>query len=209
VPAGCWPAKSIKQRLVGTTHKTRRQASCCFVVRAPVPIYASLPIRRRLCGNIAGAWGCRLRTVKAMTFRSDAAGNLLWGTVLDQAGGLPLSVLSLLPDLRPRFMAKGKVGRGYRAIARNGRVLMASDRNLAELAGEISLVRLQAWHRSILPREPRRPYGLLLVVQRVLPTSGAEVPYTVRLVDVAKVQSDLVLNVGGCKVLEFVQPPPH
>ena len=141
-----------------------------------------------------------------MTFRLNDAGNLLWGTLLDRAGGLPLSVLASLPDLRPSFIAKGKVGRSYRAIARNGRVLMASDRNLAELTGEVSLVRFQVWHRSILPYEPQRPYGLLFVVQRVLPTSCVEVPYTVRLVEVEKVQSDLILKVGGCKVLEFVQP---
>ena len=140
-----------------------------------------------------------------MTFRLDDAGNLLWGTVLDQAGGLPLSVLALLPDLRPSFIAKGKVGRGYRAIARNGRVLMASDRNLAELAGEVSLVRFQMWHRAVLPHEPHGPYGLLFVVRRVLPTSCAEVPYTVRLVEVEKAESDLILNVGGCKLLEFVR----
>jgi hypothetical protein len=142
-----------------------------------------------------------------MVFRLDDAGTLLWGTLLDRAGGLPFSIVSLLPDLRPRFLAKGQVGRGYRAVARNGRILLASDRNLAELAGQASRVRFQVWHRTILPGEPPRPYGLLVIVRQTGSTFRPEVLCESRLVEVGSARGELVLQVGGGTALEFVQPP--
>jgi hypothetical protein len=105
--------------------------------------------------------------------------------------------------LRPRFLAKGRVGKGYRAIARNGRVLLASDRSLEELAGCVAVVRLQVWRRALLPGDVPKPYGLLLCI-RSDANPGAEAAYLARLVLTPDPAAVLTLDVGGCWVLEFV-----
>lgn len=105
-----------------------------------------------------------------------------------------------LCDLRRRFLAKGRAGRGYRAIARNGRVLLASSQTLAELADRIARVRLQTWHRFILPGEPPEAYGVLLYVQPLL---VGEPEFVTRLAREADGPFELRLDVGGGSALEF------
>src|SRR6516162_661200 len=87
--------------------------------------------------------------------------DLLSGTLLTSLTD-PLSVCAILCDLRPRFIAKGRVGAGYRAIARNGRILLASRQPLDELVGRAALIRFQTWHRTILPNEAPETYGVLM-----------------------------------------------
>ncbi len=62
----------------------------------------------------------------------------------------PCVLQARLCDLRPRFLVKA-LGPGPRAVARNGRVLLCSDRALADLPDRVARVRLQTWHRTILP----------------------------------------------------------
>src|SRR5437879_6049510 len=100
---------------------------------------------------------------------------ILWGPLWATAGTLPLTLSATLCDLRPRFIQKYQVGRGYRAIARNGRVLLASDCSLADLAGRCARVRFQTWHQAILGGDKPKPYGLLICVC----CHGVETPQTV------------------------------
>src|SRR5947209_19911878 len=86
----------------------------------------------------------------------------LLGGLLADTGREPVVLIARMCDLRPRFLAKGQIGRGYRAIARNGRILLASDVPLPQLDGVVVSVRVQTWHRTILPGDPAEPYGLLL-----------------------------------------------
>ena len=91
--------------------------------------------------------------------------DLVWGPLLASPQALPLTLHTRLCDLRTRFLPKGAVRQGHRAIARNGRVLLATDRPLAELADRPAQVRLQVWHRAILPGDAPAPYGILLCVR--------------------------------------------
>ncbi len=123
-------------------------------------------------------------------------GDILRGPLLDAAGILPLTVPAILCDLRPRFIAKCKVGRGYRAVARNGRVLLACDRPLAELVGREARVRFQVWHRALLPGDCPEPYGVLVYVD-IRHLGGSERRYHTRLAKAAESAADLILDVGG------------
>ena len=85
-----------------------------------------------------------------------AVSDLLQGSLIE-GDRWPLSFVAVLCDLRPRFLPKGQVGRGYRAIARNGRVLLASPLPLPAWIGQVGRLRLQTWHKAILPGESPRP----------------------------------------------------
>jgi hypothetical protein len=129
---------------------------------------------------------------------------------LAEGGRLPLVLSAVLCDLRPRFLAKGRVGRGYRAVARNGRILLASHLALEDLAHAPAQVRLQVWHRVLLPDDPPVPYGLLLSIRsgfradirtifqaRLAPRSGSASPGS----------CGLTVDVGGGMGLEFHREP--
>jgi hypothetical protein len=125
------------------------------------------------------------------------------GPLLDALGALPISLTVRLGDLRPRFLAKATVGRGVRAVARNGRVLLAGDRPLAELIDQVVRLRLQPWHKAILPGDSSEVYGLLLCVRKVdAPTS-----YVARLASPAAEGFALAIDVGGEMILE-IRPEP-
>jgi hypothetical protein len=76
---------------------------------------------------------------------------LLRGPLVGSPQIWPLLLHVRLCDLRPCFLPKARVGRSYRAIARNGRVLLATNRHLEEWIDRPAEVRLQTWHRAILP----------------------------------------------------------
>jgi hypothetical protein len=130
------------------------------------------------------------------------AADLLRGPLLTAAGPWPLSLCVLLGDLRPRFLAKGQAGRGYRAVARNGRVLLAGDRPLADLAGRCVRLRLQTWHRTVLPGDRPKPHGLLLCVRSA---AGQGPEFEARLARHGDGSADLALalDVGGGQALHF------
>src|SRR5260370_18700991 len=118
--------------------------------------------------------------------------HLIWGSLLVGQDSNPapqpsayesLCLRAVLCDLRPRFLHKCRVGRGYRAVARNGRVLLASDGPVTDLGGRVALVRLQTWHRAILPGDALQPYGLLLCVRTT--EAGGEPGYAAQLVRLA------------------------
>jgi hypothetical protein len=126
---------------------------------------------------------------------------LLWGSRL-ASQALPLSLHARLCDLRSRFLAKDRVGRSYRAIARNGKVLLATDRSLADLADQPGRVRLQVWHRAILAGDKAEPYGILLCI-RSGSRSVIRPIYRAGLVRCPSPTCPLALEVGGGLVLEF------
>jgi hypothetical protein len=136
-----------------------------------------------------------------MAITSDAIDNLVWGP-LRATGTWPLLVRVRWCDLRPAFLPKGQVGRGYRAVARNGRVLLASDQPLAALAGRVARARFQKWHKAILPGELAEPYGVLLCVRD--DDSEQEGPeYDARLVQTQAESFALAVALGGLRVLEL------
>jgi hypothetical protein len=131
--------------------------------------------------------------------------DLIWGPLLISPQALPLTLDAQLCDLRPRFLPKGMVGNGHRAIARNGRVLLATDRPLAELVDQPAHTRLQVWHRAILPGDAPEPYGLLVCVRGKL--LSATPPYVTQLVAAPDAAFALAVDVGGGRVLEFRTNP--
>ena len=134
-------------------------------------------------------------------------GDLLRGPLLDQAGSLPLTLTAVLCDLRPRFLAKGKAGRGYRAVARNGRILLACDQPLVDLIDREARVRFQVWHRALLPGDRPEPYGLLVCIDSRYRTAPDRLYHT-RLVKSGESAADLILDVGGGLELAFLLDSP-
>jgi hypothetical protein len=127
---------------------------------------------------------------------------LLWGPLVSPPQIWPLRLDARICDLRPRFLPKDRVGQGYRAIARNGRVLLATDRPLTECVDLPARVRLQTWHRAILPGDRAEPFGLLLCIRSLSP-SAPRPTYTTRLVTMPDPSCRLALDLGGRLVLEF------
>src|SRR5262245_20633083 len=123
----------------------------------------------------------------------DQAGWLLGGLLTGGAAPWPFALRAVLCDLRSRFLAKAAVGPGRRAVARNGRVLLCSDQPLDTLAGQTASVRLQTWHRAILPGDLPAPYGVLLCVRCLAPGPGPAPSFVTRLVHHADAVGDLRL----------------
>jgi hypothetical protein len=130
------------------------------------------------------------------------SGRILWGPLLEAAGSLPLSFSTSLCNLKSRFLEKGQVGRGYRAIARNGKVLLASNRPVGELTNRTARVRLQSWHKAILPGEAPAPYGVLFCI-RCEEQETQRPPFVARFVQECEEPFALALDVGGGLVMEF------
>jgi hypothetical protein len=138
----------------------------------------------------------------------ELAGSLLRGP-LRASAPWPFVAHALLCDLRPRFLVKAAVGPGHRAVARNCRVLLCSDRPPADLPGRVARLRLQTWHRVLLPGEAPEPYGVLLCV-RCGDRPGARPAFVTRLAPQSAPGGELDLDLGGGLVLAFdaAQPGP-
>jgi hypothetical protein len=127
--------------------------------------------------------------------------HLLSGPLAHEGLTWPLVLPVVLCDLRRRFLPKGTAGRGHRAVARNGRVLLCSDLPPDRLVERCALVRLQTWHKAILPGEPAAPYGILLYVRTQDESSGPL--WRTKLVAARRACGDLRLDVGGGMALTF------
>jgi hypothetical protein len=141
-----------------------------------------------------------------MPDQETACGALLEGPLLG-SGQWPLDLRAILCDLRPRFLPKGQVGRGYRAIARNGRVLLASSLPLVEWTGQAAHLRLQTWRKILLPHDPPQPYGILLSL-RPAAESAALVEYECVLTPPGDEPHQLRIDVGGRMVLTIRRRVP-
>ncbi len=142
--------------------------------------------------------------------------HLIWGSLLvgqdsnlaSQASAYePLCFRATLCDLRPRFIPKCCVGRGYRAVSRNGRVLLASNVSMDLLIEREADIRLQPWRKVILPGERPETYGVLMCARCLDPDhrSGLESETIYRSCLVSETQStaDLAVDVGGGMMLVF------
>jgi len=144
-----------------------------------------------------------------MSLADPTWGDLLWGPLAVTAGDA-VALTARLCDLRPRFLPKGRVGRGHRAVARNGRILLASDAPVTELGGQAASVRLQTWHRAILPGDVPELFGLLLCIRKC--PSGGTASHDAELNrrgEERAARADLVLDVGGGMVLAFYASTTH
>jgi hypothetical protein len=121
---------------------------------------------------------------------------LLQGPLLEPAEALPLTINTILCDLRPRFLTKCRAGRGFRSISRNGRILLASALPLDDLTGQEVRLRFQIWHKTILPDAPAEPYGLLVCADAASSRAG-EPSYNAYLVTEFREPFDLAVDVGG------------
>jgi hypothetical protein len=114
----------------------------------------------------------------------------------------PCNLHVRLGDLQPRFRVKQTVRCGCRAIGRDGRILLCTDRSLEDLCGRRVRLRLQTWHRRILSGEVAAPYGILVSVRG---DDRANFPslFTAELRRHAEADGELRLEVGGGMVLDF------
>src|SRR5205807_4607493 len=115
---------------------------------------------------------------------------------------LPMRLRVRFGDLSSRFLAKGQVGKGYRFIARNGRVLLATDAPLADLVDAVVEARLQVWHRAILPGDKPQPFGLLLWVRSRGAAKAGPVQRGELVAELSEGR-ELAIAVGGGRWLEF------
>lgn len=136
--------------------------------------------------------------------------SLLNGRMLERPGAVPAAGLCLravLCDWGRAFIAKGMVGRHYRAISRNGRVLLASDRPLVELKDRLLRLRITHWHRQILPGKSPSPWGLVLsawtLVEQAEDASPRPTVYRAHVSRVPLPQADLSIDLGGLRVLSL------
>jgi len=106
-------------------------------------------------------------------------------------------------DPRPRFRVKQTIRSGCRAIARNGRILLCSDRPLEQLSGRIVRLRLQTWHRVYLPGDAPEPHGVLLGVRCLDGDEGVVPHWDMQLQPLAEAKGELRIEVGGGMVLDF------
>lgn len=136
--------------------------------------------------------------------------SLVGGRLLERAGTLPdggLCLTALLCDWDRAFIAKGTVGRHYRAVSRNGRVLLASDRPLEESAGRLVRLRIAHWHRQILPGELPSPWGIVLAAWTLheLPDghSPCSIVYKASIFRDPAPDAGLSIGLGGLRVLSL------
>ncbi len=126
---------------------------------------------------------------------------LLGGRLVDEQP-LPLCLQVRLCDLRPRLLPKCKVGRGYRAIARNGRVLLAADATPEDLVDATGTLRMQIWHRAILPGDLPEPCGILLCFRR---QPQLRPSFRAQLARQDACTGELIIVLGGRSVLQVVR----
>jgi hypothetical protein len=134
----------------------------------------------------------------------------------------PLNFRAILCDLQPAFLfrpcrilspgLKPAASPEYRWVSRNGRVLLCGDGPLEEMAGRLSHVRFQTWHRVASPGEPAGPFGLRFSVRQADSADSAaetasEVPFATRLVSEPDLCRGMVLDPGGGFFLEFRSDP--
>jgi hypothetical protein len=132
--------------------------------------------------------------------------HLIRGPSLESVDSQSICFRAILGDLRPRFILKGQIGRGYRAIARNGRILLVSRLPLDELIDREAAIRLQPWRKVILPGEKPEIFGILICVQdsedcSYLNRSQKHEIFHVRLSDADVASAEIALDVGGGSTL--------
>ena len=135
--------------------------------------------------------------------------DLAWGPLLESLGSDSVYFHAVLCDLSPRFIPKCRVGRGYRAVARNGRVLLASNMPLELLIEREVAIRLQPWRKIILPGDTPEFYGALMYVRCPDASRSSFIQVTKMVLQGQLVRGcrgpfELAVDVGGGMTLVFL-----
>ncbi len=106
------------------------------------------------------------------------------------------------------FIAKGKVGRYFKSISRNGLILLMSATSTDDLQYATAVrLRFAIWHRSHLRTEAAVPYGLLLH-PRPLQTISAQSDeglYRAEITASRFANAALSLELGGERFLNILE----
>jgi hypothetical protein len=137
--------------------------------------------------------------------RSIARG-LLWSEFESSRTSLLLDVT--LPPLGRAFIPKGKIGRHFEFISRNGLVILMSAVPPKELQNPTAVrLRVAIWHRAHLHTEPTTPFGLLLHAQplQIIATQARERLYRAEVTASHSADADLSLELGGERFLNIFE----
>ncbi len=103
----------------------------------------------------------KLLTARAPSLLRSVVWGPLWNA-FRESGQTSLAVDAILCSFGRAFISKGQIGVHYRAISRNGLVLLVSPDPPSRLDGVRARLRLAVWHRAFLRNEPAEPWGILL-----------------------------------------------
>src|SRR6185437_14402396 len=104
-----------------------------------------------------------MRMEKRVEFLRNIAQGPIWREM--ESRGSAAILRARLGDFGASLIAKGKVGRHFRAISRNGLVLWMSALPMSECCDAMLRLRISIWHRASLPGERPSPWGLLVYVE--------------------------------------------
>jgi hypothetical protein len=119
---------------------------------------------------------------------------------------LPLGVA--LPPLRPAFIPKGKIGRHFKSVSRNGLILLMTTASTDDLQYSTAVrLRIAIWHRAHLHTESATPYGLLLHAQplQIISTKSHQRLYRAEVTASHSAGAALSLELGGERFLSIVE----
>ena len=138
--------------------------------------------------------------------RSIACGPL-W-TEFESSRGTSVLLNVTLPALGLAFIAKGKVGRYFKSISRNGLILLMSATSPDHLQYATAVrLRIAIWHCSHLRTEAAVPYGLLLHPRPLQTTSAQseEGLYRAEITASHFANAALSLELGGERFLNILE----
>jgi hypothetical protein len=136
--------------------------------------------------------------------RPDVVAELLGGRLASVDAGWPLCLRVVSCGLGNVFRIKPSETRGYRAVARNGRVLVATRLPLTDLKDRTVTLRIQTWNRRILTGDPARPWGILLCIEDVV-KHDARPHDRVSVLSQPPANAALHIELGGRRWLAFSQ----
>lgn len=145
-----------------------------------------------------------------MPFLRSIAQGPLWRE-MEKSSRTSLSIETTLPPLSPAFLPKGQMGRHFRAVSRNGQVLLMSPQPLGEMEHRRVRLRVSIWHRAHLPREAPGPWGLLLFARALEVSAGPGVQFPVlaaALGGAHACEAALSVELGGGRFLNFLPEGP-
>lgn len=112
-----------------------------------------------------------------------------------------------LCSLNGAFIPKGRVGRHYRAISRNGLILLLSPQPLNNYQDSLVQLRMSVWHRASLPGQTPSPWGILLCVRdRHFPPDEKPTQSLLKatLAPARHPSAKIALDLGGERFINFL-----
>lgn len=111
----------------------------------------------------------------------------------------------------PAFIPKGRIGRHFRAISRNGLILLMSSLGTGSFESLPAELRLSTWHQRIFKESAPEPYGVLMILRplaAVRPSLDSRQYCSMALGASADADAELVLDPGGNKFLSILRREP-